>query len=138
MGAYTPIRLRCAVGFGILCENWGRSADLDEGGKGKIVTRRRSGIENISRVGRLDYRSNTYTYSVNDPRSDSERYMRAAQMELHPSSQNDLIWGWQRRRTLKTHRMATAVRPGEVIFGQSGSFNNKYSFHLLLAGTVSI
>jgi hypothetical protein len=32
--------------------------------------------------------SNTYTYSVKDPRSDRERYMRAAQMDLRSLHQN--------------------------------------------------
>ena len=29
---------------------------------------------------------NAYTYSVRDPRSDRERYIRAAPIDLHPSS----------------------------------------------------
>ena len=79
-----------------------------------------------------------YMYSVNEPWSDSERYMHAALMELHSSSQNHLIWGWKRTKTLKMHKMVTAVKAGKLIFGQSGSFDNDFTLHLLLAGALAV
>jgi hypothetical protein len=44
-------------------------------------------------LGRAVRPENTYTYSVRDPRSDRERYMRAAPMDLRPPSQNRLALG---------------------------------------------
>jgi hypothetical protein len=51
---------------------------------------------------------NAYTYSVKDPRSDRERYIREAPMDLRSSSQNHLTPG--RGEAERTNRMVTTVR----------------------------
>ena len=50
---------------------------------------------------------NAYTYSVKDPRSDRERYIRAAPMDLRSSNQNHLPPG--KGEALRTNRMATII-----------------------------
>jgi hypothetical protein len=47
----------------------------------------------------------TYTYSVREPRSDRERYMRAAPMDLYPPNQNRFTQGM--REAERTNIMET-------------------------------
>ena len=64
--------------------------------------------------------------------------MRAALMELHSPSQNHLIWGMVEEENFGDVQNGDYSKAGKVIFGQSGSFNDEYDFHLLLAGAVSV
>jgi len=69
-------------------ENWGRSDDLKEVGEVDLRTS----------LGLAFGSDNTYTYSVRDPRSDRERYMRVAPMALRSPSQNHFVLGRVPRR----------------------------------------
>jgi len=61
---------------------------------------------------------NAYTYSMKDPRSDRERYIRVAPMELRSSSQNYLTPG--RGEAERTNRMVTTVRGRTRVSVRSG------------------
>jgi len=66
-----------------------------------------SGEVGLSRITTLKSVSDTYTYSVKDPRSHKERYMRAAPMDLCSSSQNHITLG--REDAEMTNRMMTTA-----------------------------
>jgi len=57
-------------------------------------------------IGSVVGTGNTYTYSVNNPRSDRERYIREAPIDLRSSCQNHLSLG--RGEAERTNRMATS------------------------------
>jgi len=69
----------CAVGLGAFEENCVGSGDLSEGGERRTVEMGR--LTNLaSSIGTSN------TYSIKDPRSQRERYIRAAPMHLHEPS----------------------------------------------------
>ena len=68
-----------------------------------------------TKLGSVVGTGNTYTYSVKDPRSDRERYIRAAPIDLHSPSQNHFILWEERQRgqtewRLRAHSKTTTVR----------------------------
>ena len=76
--------------------------------------------------------SNAYTYSVKDPRSDRERYMRAAPMDLRSPHQNHFALGKEKKRgrtewRLGAHSKTTLVRAGVST-----------NFHILPVGARNI
>ncbi len=56
---------------------------------------------------------NTYTYSVRDPWSDRERYMREAPMDLSSSDQNRLK-PWRLEAEMTNRTVATAGTGSEI------------------------
>jgi hypothetical protein len=95
------------------------------------IVRRRSWIDNNSRVGDRDWQLNTYTHSVKEPRSLRERYMRAAPMDLRFTSQNFIISG--SGDTARTHKIATTVEAGEHVSVRKGGSESITFISYLLA-----
>jgi len=77
---------------------------------------------------------NTYTHSVKEPRSQRERYMRAAPMDLRSQVRTNHLW---KRRYSADVQDSDYSRSRRTCFGQGGKFG-KYHIYLLLAGTMSI
>jgi hypothetical protein len=61
---------------------------------------------------------NTYTYSVRDLRSQRERYIRAAPIDLRSSGQDHQTL--TKSKTMMTHRIATMMRVREIVSVRAG------------------
>jgi hypothetical protein len=76
--------------------------------------------------------SNTYTHSVKDPRSDRERYMRAAPMDLHSPDQNHFALKRERKRGRTEWRLGARSKTTLVRAGVSTDY------HVLPVGATNI